>query len=112
LVAVGGDAVLQRDVEQICWIPPGHGWIEGDNSSISVDSNIYGPIPLGSTQGRVVAVVWPPRLLRPIDTKHRLIYSSDPQVQQKLDENLVGLDQRKPNKGQSENNQTNEVDRE
>lgn len=34
-------------------------WIEGDNPQNSVDSRSYGPVPVGTIQGRVVARVWP-----------------------------------------------------
>jgi inner membrane protease subunit 1 len=35
-------------------VPPGHIWVEGDNSTASVDSRDYGVIPMGLIQGKVV----------------------------------------------------------
>ena len=40
-------------------IPSGHCWIEGDNHSDSVDSNDFGPLPLGLVRSKALAVVWP-----------------------------------------------------
>lgn len=41
-------------------VPPGHFWIEGDNSDNSGDSRHYGAIPQGLVQSRVIARIWPP----------------------------------------------------
>ena len=38
-------------------VPPGHVWVEGDNSPNSYDSRHYGPVPLAQIHGRVVAKV-------------------------------------------------------
>jgi mitochondrial inner membrane protease subunit 1 len=40
-------------------VPDGHVWLEGDNPSSSHDSRAYGPVPVRSVHGRVVARVWP-----------------------------------------------------
>lgn len=40
-------------------VPRGHVWLEGDNSSNSSDSRIYGPVPTGLIRSRVVCRVWP-----------------------------------------------------
>lgn len=40
-------------------IPPGHAWIEGDNSANSSDSRHYGPIPQGLILSRVVFRLFP-----------------------------------------------------
>jgi hypothetical protein len=42
-------------------VPPGHVWVEGDNPALHMclDSNPYGPVPVGLLVGRVRAVVWP-----------------------------------------------------
>ncbi|RKP34315.1 hypothetical protein BJ085DRAFT_23968, partial [Dimargaris cristalligena] len=37
----------------------GYCWVEGDESFHSVDSNRFGPVPLGLIQGRVEFVIWP-----------------------------------------------------
>ena len=41
------------------YIPKGHIWVEGDNSASSIDSNNYGPIPMGLVQGKAVCVIFP-----------------------------------------------------
>jgi len=40
-------------------IPPGHCWVEGDNHSKSVDSNEFGPVPLGLVQSKAIGILWP-----------------------------------------------------
>ncbi|KAJ6144869.1 mitochondrial inner membrane protease subunit 1 [Penicillium chermesinum] len=41
-------------------VPTGHAYVCGDNLPWSRDSRMYGPIPLGLINGKVVARVWPP----------------------------------------------------
>ena len=41
-------------------VPKGHCWIEGDNTTMSADSNRFGAVPLGLVDARVLCVVWPP----------------------------------------------------
>ncbi|XVF55102.1 hypothetical protein PTKIN_Ptkin06aG0009400 [Pterospermum kingtungense] len=50
-------------------IPDGHCWVEGDNSSSSVDSRSFGPVPLGLINGRATHVVWPPHRIGSIGRK-------------------------------------------
>lgn len=40
-------------------VPIGHVWLEGDNSSNSSDSRVYGPIPQGLIRSVAVCKVWP-----------------------------------------------------
>ena len=40
-------------------VPEGHCWIEGDNHRKSIDSNEFGPVPLGLIQSKAVGIVWP-----------------------------------------------------
>ena len=40
-------------------IPPGHVWLQGDNTFNSTDSRHYGPVPYAMLKGRVVAKIWP-----------------------------------------------------
>lgn len=42
-------------------IPPGHFWIEGDNSLQSLDSREYGAVPASLTIGKVICRLWPLR---------------------------------------------------
>ncbi|XP_047314882.1 mitochondrial inner membrane protease subunit 1-like [Impatiens glandulifera] len=41
-------------------VPKEHVWIEGDNIYASRDSRLYGAIPYGLLQGKVVWKLWPP----------------------------------------------------
>ncbi|KAG2488345.1 hypothetical protein HYH03_013035 [Edaphochlamys debaryana] len=40
-------------------VPPGHVWIQGDNLPHSLDSRVYGPVPLALVRGRVLVQIWP-----------------------------------------------------
>lgn len=60
LIGMPGDWISVPETAEIRKVPEGHCWLEGDNGSVSWDSRIYGPIPLGLVQGRVTHVVWPP----------------------------------------------------
>lgn len=44
-------------------VPEGYVWLCGDNARVSVDSNVYGPIPQENVFGKVIAQVWPPNRL-------------------------------------------------
>jgi len=59
LVGLPGDRINWGDYGAV---PSGQVWLEGDNSSESRDSRLYGPVPLGLVQGKVVCRVWPPDL--------------------------------------------------
>lgn len=46
------------------YVPKGMVWLEGDNSENSADSRMYGPVPMGLIQSRVVCKVWPPNEIK------------------------------------------------
>lgn len=43
-------------------VPPNHFWTQGDNKSITLDSNSYGPVPFGLFTGQVRRIVSVSRL--------------------------------------------------
>lgn len=55
VIGLPGDRILLHGIPLD--VPPGHLWLEGDNQSVSVDSRVYGPVPLGLVQGRILARV-------------------------------------------------------
>lgn len=60
LIALQGDWINVPQTYEILQIPKGHCWVEGDNGKASLDSRIFGPIPLALVEGRVTHKIWPP----------------------------------------------------
>lgn len=64
IVALPDDIVHTRPPfpNPVVRVPPGHVWVEGDaGSSLSKDSNTYGPISIQLIQGHITHIVWPLR---------------------------------------------------
>ncbi|KAL0839786.1 hypothetical protein ABMA28_016421 [Loxostege sticticalis] len=59
IVGLPGDKVRGHFPKRSQIVPRGHVWLEGDNSSNSADSRVYGPVPQGLIRSRVVCRVWP-----------------------------------------------------
>ena len=60
IVGLPGDFVKTlRYRRKALRIPEGHCWIEGDNHSLSIDSNDFGPVPLGLIQSKAIGVILP-----------------------------------------------------
>ncbi|TPX66088.1 hypothetical protein SpCBS45565_g04734 [Spizellomyces sp. 'palustris'] len=75
IVALGGDAIRPRhgpgegvapgswiiksQVDEYVRIPKGHCWVESDEPYRGLDSNVFGPVPLGLIDARVDRVIWP-----------------------------------------------------
>jgi len=60
IIALEGDTVETNKGNLIkIKVPEGHCWVEGDNWGNSVDSNKYGPIPMGLIFGIATRVIWP-----------------------------------------------------
>ncbi|GME42604.1 putative mitochondrial inner membrane protease subunit 2 protein [Neofusicoccum parvum] len=62
VVALPGDVVITRGRYPFkkLVVPYSHVWVEGDNWRHTVDSNDFGPIPMGLINGRAEYIVWPP----------------------------------------------------
>ncbi|RXI01383.1 hypothetical protein DVH24_014732 [Malus domestica] len=67
ITALPGEWIGTRRSYDVVKIPEGHCWVEGDNSSSSLDSKSFGPIPLGLVQGRVTHIVWPPQRMGAVE---------------------------------------------
>ncbi|KAJ1921929.1 hypothetical protein H4219_000276 [Mycoemilia scoparia] len=86
IIAMPGDCVVPLPVHSegtpsLVRIPKGHCWVEGDESLHSVDSNTFGPVPLGIVNSKVGFVIWPPSRFGSInsnvpDWKRKRIYES------------------------------------
>jgi len=61
IVALEGDIVktLPPYPDTEVTIPPGHVWVEGDESFHTEDSNIFGPIPLALINAKLTYIIWP-----------------------------------------------------
>lgn len=61
IIGLEGDVINTAGYRRsIVTVPRGHAWVEGDNASNSLDSNIFGPIALGLIQAKAQMIVWPP----------------------------------------------------
>ncbi|XP_027204469.2 mitochondrial inner membrane protease subunit 2 [Dermatophagoides pteronyssinus] len=63
VIGVEGDTVVTRrnfKFETIR-IPKGHCWVEGDNHTKSMDSNIFGPVAVGLITAQAKYIIWPPK---------------------------------------------------
>ncbi|ODQ81644.1 hypothetical protein BABINDRAFT_109771 [Babjeviella inositovora NRRL Y-12698] len=56
-----GDTVIAKHPypKRQVQVPRNHIWVEGDNSSLTVDSNNFGPISNGLVIGRCEKIIWP-----------------------------------------------------
>ena len=61
IIAIEGDTVRGRTSSgySLTCIPSGHCWIEGENQERSMDSNIFGPVPLGLVFAKATHIIWP-----------------------------------------------------
>ena len=77
VVGLEGDWIIKKDGFYV-HVPQGQCWIEGDNQANSIDSNSFGPVPLGLIRATVPYVVWPLNKARAVskelteDAKKRL----------------------------------------
>jgi signal peptidase I len=44
-------------------LPRGLVWVLGDNRDDSIDSRVYGPVPLSDIRGRALFSIWPPKAI-------------------------------------------------
>jgi len=60
IIALEGDTVKMRiSPGSFQIIPEGHCWVEGDHRERSLDSNVFGPVPLGLIFAKATHVIWP-----------------------------------------------------
>lgn len=53
------DSKMRYFFSKVVILPRGHVWLEGDNTENSSDSRIYGPVPMGLIQSRILMRLWP-----------------------------------------------------
>eukprot|EP01095_Lingulamoeba_sp_RSL-Kostka_P003918 TRINITY_DN15035_c0_g1_i1.p1 TRINITY_DN15035_c0_g1~~TRINITY_DN15035_c0_g1_i1.p1 ORF type:complete len:191 (+),score=35.68 TRINITY_DN15035_c0_g1_i1:71-643(+) len=102
IIAISGDVITKRDNGKLIQIPPGHIWIEGDNSKTSIDSNFYGPIPKNLVIGKAKYIIRNDNFFPTITSVakyneiqfvhtiiNRFKYSIDDYIQQRIDVRLT-----------------------
>lgn len=60
VVGLEGDYVTTERYSKQFKVPEGHCWIEGDNFKSSLDSHVFGAIPMGLIVAKAKFIVWPP----------------------------------------------------
>ncbi|XP_073995279.1 mitochondrial inner membrane protease subunit 2 [Rhodnius prolixus] len=61
IIGLEGDIIQTLNFSpKVVKVPKGHCWVEGDNASNSMDSNLFGPIAVGLITAKATAIVWPP----------------------------------------------------
>lgn len=53
------DSKMGNFHSKVVFVPRGHVWLEGDNFENSSDSRVYGPVPMGLIQSRILMRLWP-----------------------------------------------------
>ncbi|MCL4139053.1 UNVERIFIED_CONTAM: hypothetical protein GTU68_026340 [Idotea baltica] len=70
IIALEGDLVRTIGYKKSYFrVPPGHCWVEGDNTGHSLDSNLFGPISVGLITAKASHIVWPPNRWSKIPTE-------------------------------------------
>jgi len=61
IIALEGDVVqtLPPYPEKEVRIPKGHAWVEGDEPFRTLDSNTFGPVPLGLLDSKLIFIIFP-----------------------------------------------------
>ena len=54
ITGLPGHTIICAETQTHRVLPPGHCFLEGDNTSVSVDSKVWGPIPLRYVKGVMV----------------------------------------------------------
>ena len=50
----------RTEMHQVTDVPSNHVWLEGDNQSVSEDSQMYGAVPVDNITAKAIGIVWPP----------------------------------------------------
>ncbi|CRK99495.1 CLUMA_CG012814, isoform A [Clunio marinus] len=70
VIGTQGDTILTLGYkERYIKVPIGHFWIEGDYSKNSLDSNTFGPVPVGLLTAKATHIVWPPSRWRALKSE-------------------------------------------
>ncbi|GBP43699.1 Mitochondrial inner membrane protease subunit 1 [Eumeta japonica] len=65
ITGLPGDKIRTSFTRRSQIVPRGHVWLEGDNSSNSADSRVFGPVPMGLIRSRAILRVWPVHKIDP-----------------------------------------------
>ena len=70
VIGVEGDVIKTINYKTpYCKVPPGHCWVEGDNTGCSLDSNSLGPIASGLIVGQATRIIWPYNRWQKLESK-------------------------------------------
>ncbi|KAF8434585.1 peptidase S24/S26A/S26B/S26C [Boletus edulis BED1] len=69
VVAVADDFVqtLPPYPDAEVFVPEGHIWVEGDEPFRTLDSNTFGPVPLGLVDAKLSYIIWPLHRIGPLN---------------------------------------------
>lgn len=89
VIGLEGDTIRTRGYkDRYVRVPLGHCWVEGDHYGHSLDSNSFGPVPLGLVNAHASHIVWPPkrwrRLERHVPEERRPLNLTPPELQMLL----------------------------
>lgn len=60
IIALEGDIIqTKKSDNSLIQVPTGHCWVEGENPAQSMDSNHFGPVPLGLIVAKATHIIYP-----------------------------------------------------
>jgi len=68
VIGIEGDLIRTLSYKKtFVRVPEGRCWVEGENQKTSLDSNSFGPLPVGLVYAKATHIIWPPSRWQRID---------------------------------------------